>query len=437
MIRSNYHSTVGHNEFYPTALPSNVAYKRKFVRSYLILVLASLILLPSFGAIPGLSSLRLDDFLLVSYPLIALALFRSVELDRRVWILLLIGLSFLLGFSAGTLLGFPSRIGDLFFSIRILKYIGAVCLATSFVVQVGRDESFSFFAKASLLLGLGAVLIALQQYFDLGSLNSRYVNLIAPTQFRTLVDGYSWPRPVGMVGNPNEFGYLLVLLGLVGVFLWSTVNNLKFSWKMMTIAVFSASVLTMSRSSIFAGLIGLAIFLLGMGFFSFSLLRGTLSKQKMMGMLTILFSIFSLAILFFTNESLFIQITWRFMPEYFGSFAARESAWIANYEGWRESILFGIGPLRHGSVFGAADNEHFLLLRTGGIILYGLVIMLLSIGIFGKGLSPINRVFQVAIGLSVLAYMVPAVAFYSLVVFPYLLMLLVILAPMPAGRLKV
>lgn len=426
-----------YNQFSSSAIPSNVAFKLKFVRSYMTMVLASLILLPSFDVIPGMPSLRLDDLLLIGYPLAALALFRSFDLDRRVWILLLIGLAFLLGFSAGTLLGFSSSFGDLFFSIRILKYVGAVVLATFFVMLVGRNEAYCFFAKASLFLGLGAVIIALQQYFDLGSLNSRYVHLIAPTQFRTLVDGYSWPRPVGMVGNPNEFGYLLVLLGLVGIYLWTSVNNLKFSWKMVTVAIFATSVLTMSRSSIFAGLVGIATFSLGLAFFSFSLLRGTLSKKKIISLTLIFLSVFSLIILFLTNEALFVQIAWRFMPEHYGSFASREASWVANYEGWRQSILFGIGPLRHGGVFGAADNEHFLLLRTGGIILYGLVIVLLTIGIFGKKLAPINRVFQTAIALSVLAYMVPAVAFYSLVVFPYLLMLVVILAPMPSGRLRV
>ncbi len=33
--------------------------------------------------------------------------------------------------------------------------------------------------------------------------------------------------------------------------------------------------------------------------------------------------------------------------------------------------------------------------------------------------------------------MVPAVAFYTLVAFPYLMMLLIILAPMSVGKLKV
>ena len=437
MIRPNYLSTYDANQFSAAMLLNRAANKLKFVRSYLTLVLTSLILLPSLAVIPGLPSLRLDDLLLVAYPLVALALFRSFDLDRRIWVLLAIGISFFLGFSTGTLMGFPSNFGDLFFGIRILKYIGAVLLATSFIKLIGRHESLSFFAKASLLLGLGAIFVAIQQYFDLGGLNSRYVHLIAPTQFETLVNGYPWPRPVGMIGNPNEFGYLLILLGLVGFYFWSTINKLKFFWILITLAIFAASVLTMSRSSIFAGVIAIAVFSIGLAYSSFSLLRGTLSKKKMIVLLLILLSTFGLIILFLINEALFVQITWRFIPEHFGSFAAREAAWVANYEGWQSSIFFGIGPLRHGGVFGAADNEHFLLLRTGGVILYAFVILLLIIGIFGKGLSSVNRAFQIAIALSVLAYMVPAVAFYSLVIFPYLLMLLVILAPMPVGKLKV
>lgn len=228
-----------------------------------------------------------------------------------------------------------------------------------------------------------------------------------------------------------------MLVGLAGLYLWASSSRLTIAWKIISVVILAASVLTMSRSSIFAGLLAIAVLSAGLAWSSFSFTRLSISREKAGIFLGVLMGVVGLTLVFLINETVFNQITWRFMPEHFGSFSAREKAWAANYEAWRESMLFGIGPLRHGGIFSAADNEHYLLLRTGGILLYGLFIMLLGIGLFARGLNMTNRVFQLGVVLSVLAYMVPAAAFYSLVIFPWLLMLLVILAPMPVGRLKV
>lgn len=413
------------------------SFKRTIIKIYMLISLGSLMLLPT-AAMPGLiPSLRLDDLLLIGFPIIALMTHRECHLDLRVWILTLVGVAIFLGFLTGALKGFPSSAGDLFFVIRVLKYIGAVLLAIGFVMIFGKERSPFIFIKASLIFGLLAALIGIQQFFDLGGLNSKYVHFVAPTKFDTLIGGYRWPRPVGMAGNPNVFGYQLVLIGLAGLYLWASSSRLAIAWKIISVVILAASVLTMSRSSIFAGLLAIAVFAAGLAWSSFSFTRLSISREKAGIFLWILMGVVALTLVFLINETVFNQLTWRFMPEHFGSFAAREKAWAANYEAWGESVLFGIGPLRHGGVFSAADNEHFLLLRTGGILLYGLFIMLLVMGLFARGLNLNNRFFQLGVVLSVIAYMVPAAAFYSLVIFPWLLMLLVILAPMPIGRLKV
>jgi hypothetical protein len=426
------------NQYCASVRPSHKVYKLRFLLSYMTLVLGSLILLPTLSLLPGLPGLRLEDFLLTGFPLVVLVLFRECQLDFRIWILFLIGLAFFLGFAAGALIGLPTKLQDLFFVIRILKYIGAVCLAISFVMLVGKDRALFFFFKTSLILGFMAVLIALQQYFDLGGLNSKYTHVIAPTQFETLVNGYRYPRPVGMVGNPNEFGYLLVLCGLSGLCLWLTIHKVKIIWKFLTLAILAASVLTMSRSAIFSGLIAICVFFIGSAFASFSFARVTISRRIIMRLLTILLFLLAIIMIYLKNNTLFVNITFRFTPEHFASYAARKFAWTANYEVWQQSIIFGAGPLRHGYVFiGGADNEYYHLLRTGGIVLCVLVLLLLTMGVVKKGLNPINRVFQAAIVISVLAYMVVASAFYSLVIFPWLLIFLVIIAPMPIERLRV
>jgi len=47
-----------------------------------------------------------------------------------------------------------------------------------------------------------SILIAIQQYFNLFNLNEKYVPLIAPTQYKALVNNYPTPRVIGMTSNP-------------------------------------------------------------------------------------------------------------------------------------------------------------------------------------------------------------------------------------------
>jgi hypothetical protein len=410
--------------------------KLRFVSLYLTATLISFMVFPSFGAVPGLPSFRPDDILLIAFPLVALAVIREFYLDFRVCILILIGVAFFVGYVTGSLMGYPASLNDLFFVFRISKYIGATILALTFAHLIGRERALLVFCKLSLATGMGVALVCVQQYFDIGALNAKYVHLVSPTQYETLVNNYPWPRPIGMVGNPNEVGYFLVLLGLVGSYLWIKPGGLGLKWKLATLAIFAVSTLTLSRSSIFAGITALFIMLVGSVLITFSISKFSIHRRKMTGLILFFLALLSTVLILLFQENLYNSIGWRFTPGYYGSFIARQAAWMANYEGWQQSIFFGIGPLRHAEIFDAGDNEHLLLLRTGGLMLYGLVLSLLIIGFCNRRLMGNDLIFQIALIISLLLYMIPSAVFYSLVIFPWLLMFLVLLAPLRIGKFK-
>ena len=384
-------------------------------------------------------ALRLDDLLLILFPVFCLAQFRKIEVDARVLIFVLIIFSFQISIVVGTLLGYPASLGDQFYLVRILKYIGAVVLGTMLITQLGRVEALSFFIRSSLLVGLGTAAIAVQQFFDLGSLNAIYVPIVAPTQFHTLVGGYAWPRPVGMIGNPNELGFVFVLLGLSGVILRLVDKNARKGWLVVSLIMFLCAALTLSRSSIISGLAAFLILLGGVFFAGFAYSGGVI-KYRMAGFKVAAISaglIGALMAWLVLDQSVAAQVTWRFSPEHYGSFEARFSAWEANMEGWRNSPVLGIGPLRHAGVFAAADNEHFLLLRTGGVLLFSLVMLLIFVGIVAPGVDRYSRLGSLAIAVATVLYMIPAVAFYSLVAFPYMLILFVLLGPLRVATVRI
>ena len=47
-----------------------------------------------------------------------------------------------------------------------------------------------------------------------------YIFIIAPTQFKTLVGGYSWPRVVGLSNNPNVYAVIVSIGLLIGFSLY-------------------------------------------------------------------------------------------------------------------------------------------------------------------------------------------------------------------------
>lgn len=393
-----------------------------------------LLLTPSLPTPAGLPSIRVDDVLLVLAPLFVAGAMSRVILDRRVLVILLIAVSIELGIFAGAALGYPASALDHFIWVRLAKYVGAIVLASALLDTEGStDRALAWLIRTSCWAGVVLVLISVQQYFNIFELNRLYVEFVAPTQYETLVGGYLWPRPVGMVGNPNELSFIFGILALSAMWMLFKHGSHRRVWCFLALIFFAAAVLTLSRSGVFATFGAMGV-LIGSEIgqrIRLSKRSGIIMKRRVIHVtigisgLTVL-----LAALIALSDTLYQEVVWRFMPGNYGSFFERIERWQENIQLWEASPILGVGTLSHSNVLQyAADNEWLLLARTGGVVLVGLVLSLFSMGLFRHGLSSDGKHFACALIVGACLYMIPAAFFYSLVIMPLALMLLTVAAP--------
>lgn len=283
-----------------------------------------------------------------------------------------------------------------------------VCLNCVFSASLfNRERLFIKMIKSFTICGIILALISIQQMYDLFGINKLYLSLINPSDSRQLQYFLTHlkHRPLGLIGNPNEFGFQLGLCQLASWFGLLNYKNKKI-YLIACIFCFIGLILTSSRSSFIFVVIGSLFVLLGskltwmykIFIFSFS------------SILLFLFFIFGqnssllshqinrvLAILNFSSDrSWEMRITnvWKF-----------NLAWFAKSPIWGVGTLAAIRP-------NAADNEWFLLLRQWGIV--GTIVfastILTPLFIAWKKKQTPKQNFFLALGLLAGAglYMIPA-----------------------------
>jgi hypothetical protein len=413
------------------------------IKTFCIAVLLSILLTPSVPILPGLPAIRLDDLLLILSPLYVLIVSGRVILDMRIFVLGLVTINITFATLWGTVLGFNAAIGDLFFTVRIAKYIGASVLGLALLDILGtQDHALRWFLKMFVMIGAGLGLIVVQQYFDVFELNASYVKFVAPTQYETLVDGYPWPRPVGMVGNPNEVGFLLGLLGLSSIWLFLMEKRRSYGWGVAGLLYLALMLSTMSRSSTASIFFGLALMLLICALtrtgISYRVAGPSYRRFKALAIVFLSCLALQAAVLATNLED---AILWRFSEAYVVKAAeTRWSNWSENIDLIKESPIVGVGTLKRSGQFEhAADNEWLLLVRIGGLGLPLLVASLFLIGSFKRKSLLIRQIhpFIFAISSAAFIYMIPAALFFSIVVMPLVLQILTIGAPRPITRITV
>lgn len=404
------------------------------IKTVCFLVLLASLLTPSFPTLPGLPALRIDDLLLISVPLYLMIVAKRIIIDVRVMILGMITLTISFGILWGGVSGHNAAIGDHFFVARIVKYIGALMLALALIDVVGSQKSaVRWFFKSFVVVGFALGLIIIQQYFNIFELNAIYVQFVAPTQYETLIGNYPWPRPVGMVGNPNEVGFLLGLLGLVSAWLFLTEIKRNVRWGFFGVFYIGLMLLTLSRSATLSISVSISLMLL-----MFVALGGNIkSRGGSFGkarnralMIIFLTALCAQGSLLFTDVE--DTILWRFSGDYISSaVSARTSNWSENLSLIEDSPIFGVGTLKRSGEFAhAADNEWLLLARIGGVGLPLLIASLFIIGFFRRtAFSSQLGPFVVAITVAAFIYMIPAALFFNGVIMPLVLIMLALAAP--------
>jgi O-antigen ligase len=274
-----------------------------------------------------------------------------------------------------------------------------------------------------LWLGLLVFLLSLSQYFNILGMNEVYVQSIAPTQYESLINSYPFPRPVAMIGNPNELGFLFVILSLVClILLLDECQKGKKLRVFLFFVIFNCGVmLTLSRGSLAALLAGFLIIYGWMFLNSRSVVK--------IKIIVAIFCVIGFGFLVLNHPLIYEKITWRFMAflslSEDASFTTRLYNWNQNIDIIKEHPILGVGPLR-GVGFIPADNEWLLLWRSYGLIGIFIFIGLMMSNLFYKCVKEV-RAFSIAISFSVFIYMIPVAAFHSLVLFPFLLVWLAII----------
>lgn len=111
---------------------------------------------------------------------------------------------------------------NLFEIIRPIIYIMSVYTFTTIFKD---KKNINFFNKVFYGLVVLLFIIGYIQFNNFGNINNYYIKTIAPTQYVTLLNGYAYPRIVGLLSNPNVYGFVLSLFNLYIFYLILKVNK--------------------------------------------------------------------------------------------------------------------------------------------------------------------------------------------------------------------
>ncbi len=189
----------------------------------IIYVLVSFIILVPAISIYSMPSFRIEQLLLVAltiYSLIKLLKGKELTIHCSLFpkLLIIFGLFIIISITNGHINGLSIIINDFYELYKVYLYTGIFLLIATFINSNKDKEKVLKVINICILL---TCLVSLMQYFNLFDLNKYYVPIFAPTQYRTLIDGYKWPRVVGLSNNPNVYSVIVSvgILTSLGAFL--------------------------------------------------------------------------------------------------------------------------------------------------------------------------------------------------------------------------
>ncbi|MCY7296204.1 O-antigen ligase family protein [Alteromonas sp. a30] len=400
--------------------------KAQFYRYSSVTILFCMFLTPTIS-IPGFIGIRFEELFIV--PWLALSfLFRPslrMLIPFRAFFFLLFSILLITSISVGSIMQLPASLLDLVKLIWIVKIFFIYSILYNFIhSDSDYYQRLIYILRIFVIFGFVSALICIQQYFDILSLNRYYVPIIAPTQFNTLMPGYSSPRVVGIIGNPNAQG-LVMAFTLITLTYLILEKRIKYG-SVLFVVLFSALIMTLSRSAFIVWGCGTVCLIL--------LFRGgwKLTIYKYVLLASVIAIIGVMFVFLRDNKVIYNLILFRFellangLEE--GSFSARFNQWMLNIRYFLESPIFGVGPLPRAGIFHFADNEWLVLLRSYGLVGTGWLVMTLTLPLllfrpahkWGKNLKS----FNLSILLCAFMYMVPAAVLTGINTVSFLIVLL-------------
>ncbi len=387
----------------------------------------SSILTPSIkiGALPAF---RIEQIIVI---LSAICILINPMLRKKAWNkttkfpLMYLGFSLviLLSILVGYFKGIDVIANDFFEIYKIIVYLG-IYLITSTIVESKEDKMKII--KFIMICLLISILISVQQYFNLFHLNEKYIPIIAPTQFRTLVDNYPHPRVVGMTPNPNVYA---LMPGIGAIISWAIFLLTKKIKNLIFMIVFVLGVfMTSSRSGFIFMVSGIIVFTF------FYLLKPILNKKTLVKGKINLKSLIAIVVPMLILIVLFIiifnylpkDLTWRIIGGFDiksdNSFQKRLSNWEEHINYFKMSPIFGLGPAKSIEYGSHSDNEWLLFLRRYGVIgcLYIILTFVLP---FIRSKDKFFKYIYFSVLAGSALYMIPVAIYHSFQVMPLIMIL--------------
>lgn len=330
--------------------------------------------------LPGMPAVRLEQFVVLA-GLFTLGYRMLVRKHSILWSerFLLGFLSFhallLLSLGVGAIRGIRILPNDFFEFYKLVLYSGVFLITQNAVrTQRERDRVLHVFLAAMVISGL----VALTQYVDLFGMNRWYVPLIAPTQSRSLLDGYPNPRVIGLTSNPNFYAMMATMAYLTA--LQFLLRGKVWVYGMLAGFFFLLVLLTKSRTGFVILLVGTMVLYLLVEWRRMQL-AATFGGQGGRGRLLLRMGgvfagigLLALGFLYLGPEA----ITWRIRA---GLDLFTDASFLTRMRRWRvvllwvlESPILGWGPAKAVNFGYAIDNEWILLLRSGGVAGTGVLV---------------------------------------------------------------
>ena len=386
------------------------------------------ILLTPIIKIPGFIGVKLEDlivFTIIFYYFFVQKI--AFKLPVRAGFLLLFIPLLLISITLGSFLLMPATITDLTKYIWLLKALIIYLVFYNYINSdvEPKDERVENILKLFIFFSVLASFICFQQYFNLFGLNKFYIPLVAPTQMTTLIGGYGSPRVVGMLGNPNAQGYAFAIALICCLYLYLVKGSkiILLSALFILLGIF----MTLSRGAFVCFVAGsLFLFLMYKKHWLFSV-------YKLIFLGVLLTTLSMLFLWLKDNEIIYNMVLFRFEAlsniTEDKSFLARFHGWIINFEYFKLSPFFGVGPLpRSADIFGAADNEWLFFLRSYGAIGTIWLILFMFLPFFIKKhkvhKEQNRKMFVISCTIATSLYIIPAAVVTSSVLFPIFLVVL-------------
>jgi len=281
----------------------------------------------------------------------------------------------------------------------------------------GKEPLFHTIIKSYIFCGLVLSIISIQQAYNLFGMNGIYLSWLNPeteVQIQRIASlvASSAARPIGLIGNPNEFGFQI---GLCLLSSWYALlyYRRKYLYFFICVLFFLGLMFTASRGSfVFVG-VGALLILVGSDMHT---------KRRKIGILIGLSFLFTGFLVLGLNTPQFEPYTERILRlvniSADRSWQLRlEKMWQFNLNWFMKSPFLGVGTLQVLEPE-AADNEWLLLLRQWGVFGTAMLVFAIVAPLVGAWLKrkipPRNLFFSLGLLVGASLYMIPAAFISSL-----------------------